>query len=62
MSTATLTPVPEPTPRAIESRKQRPGAFGWVQLVHALPGAVRELNPAALWRNPVMFLVGSALP
>ncbi len=63
MSTATLTPVPEPTPRAIESRKQRPGAFGWVQLVHALPGAVRKLNPAALWRNPVMFLVwvGAAL-
>jgi len=29
----------------------------------ALPGALRKLNPAALWRNPVMFLVwaGAAL-
>jgi K+-transporting ATPase ATPase B chain len=31
--------------------------------VQALPGAVGKLNPAALWRNPVMFLVwvGAAL-
>ncbi|MCP2638437.1 potassium-transporting ATPase subunit KdpB [Microbacterium sp. HD4P20] len=31
--------------------------------MQALPGAVRKLNPAALWRNPVMFLVwvGAAL-
>lgn len=33
------------------------------QLVAALPGALRKLNPAALWRNPVMLLVwvGAAL-
>lgn len=31
--------------------------------MQALPGAVRKLTPAALWRNPVMFLVwvGAAL-
>jgi len=38
-------------------------AFGWSQLVAALPGALRKLNPAELWRSPVMFLVwvGAAL-
>lgn len=35
----------------------------WSQLAQALPGAARKLNPAAQWRNPVMFLVwvGAAL-
>ena len=32
-------------------------SFGWSQLVQALPGALRKLNPAALVRNPVMLLV-----
>ncbi|PRB63527.1 potassium-transporting ATPase subunit KdpB [Microbacterium sp. MYb45] len=32
-------------------------SFGWSQLVEALPGALRKLNPAALVRNPVMLLV-----
>ncbi|WP_294981812.1 potassium-transporting ATPase subunit KdpB [uncultured Microbacterium sp.] len=38
-------------------------AFGWSQLIEALPGALRKLNPAELWRSPVMFLVwvGAAL-
>ena len=38
-------------------------AFGWAQLITALPGALRKLNPAELWRSPVMFLVwvGAAL-
>lgn len=38
-------------------------AFSWAQLVRALPGAFRKLDPRALWRNPVMFLVwvGAAL-
>jgi K+-transporting ATPase ATPase B chain len=36
-------------------RKNR--AFGWSQLVQALPGALRKLNPADQWRNPVMMLV-----
>lgn len=53
MSTAT-----ETTPEAAPAR-----AFGWGTLVAALPGAFRKLNPAALVRNPVMFLVwvGAAL-
>lgn len=38
-------------------------AFSAAQLLAAAPGAFRKLNPAALWRNPVMFLVwvGAAL-
>ncbi|KJQ54247.1 potassium-transporting ATPase subunit KdpB [Microbacterium sp. SA39] len=32
-------------------------AFGWAQLVEALPGALKKLNPASLFRNPVMLLV-----
>ena len=57
MSTATHTPTPAPS----EAAPAR--AFGWGTLVAALPGAFRKLNPAALVRNPVMFLVwvGAAL-
>jgi K+-transporting ATPase ATPase B chain len=38
-------------------------AFSASQIVGALPGALRKLNPSAQWRNPVMFLVwvGAAL-
>ncbi|KAA9106366.1 potassium-transporting ATPase subunit KdpB [Microbacterium rhizomatis] len=38
-------------------------AFTAAQVLQALPGALRKLNPAELWRNPVMFLVwvGAAL-
>ena len=63
MSTATLTPAPDRAPHASEHHKPRLAAFSWAQLVQALPGALRKLNPAALWRNPVMFLVwvGAAL-
>lgn len=32
-------------------------SFGWAQLMQALPGALRKLNPASLVRNPVMLLV-----
>ena len=61
MSTSTITPVSgtvTPTPKPPASR-----AFNASQLVQALPGALRRLNPAALWRNPVMLLVwvGAAL-
>jgi K+-transporting ATPase ATPase B chain len=46
------------TTRAASAR-----AFSAALLWAALPGALRKLNPAALWRNPVMFLVwiGAAL-
>ncbi|WP_203580936.1 potassium-transporting ATPase subunit KdpB [Microbacterium hibisci] len=43
--------------------KPSSGAFSAAQLWAAVPGALRRLSPAALWRNPVMFLVwvGAAL-
>ncbi|WP_235511418.1 potassium-transporting ATPase subunit KdpB [Agromyces sp. Root81] len=46
------------------SPSKRPaGAFGPAQIVQALPGAFRKLDPRQMWRNPVMFLVevGAAL-
>ncbi|HWI30680.1 MAG TPA: potassium-transporting ATPase subunit KdpB [Microbacterium sp.] len=54
---------PGPVPPRAEAAQAPTRAFGWSPLVHAVPGAVRKLNPAALWRNPVMFLVwvGAAL-
>lgn len=39
------------------SQPSKPRSFGWAQLVQALPGALRRLNPASLVRNPVMLLV-----
>ncbi len=42
---------------AAASAPTAPRSFGWSQLVQALPGAVRKLNPTALVRNPVMLLV-----
>src|SRR3954452_19745485 len=63
MSTATLSPAADQAREGGTPRPARSSAFGWAQLVRALPGALRKLNPAALWRNPVMFLVwmGAAL-
>lgn len=54
---------PTPTHTSQTSSPGGSRAFGWSQLVQALPGALRKLNPAALWRNPVMLLVwvGAAL-
>ncbi|KAA9089346.1 potassium-transporting ATPase subunit KdpB [Microbacterium radiodurans] len=45
---------------AIETRRS---AFSLGQVAAAVPGALRKLNPAAQWRNPVMFIVwvGAAL-
>ncbi|MGN7970701.1 potassium-transporting ATPase subunit KdpB [Microbacterium sp. 22296] len=70
MSTLTSSsPVPEPvegsTPEPVAgSDAPAPRrAFSAAQIVAALPGAAKKLNPAAQWRNPVMFLVwvGAAL-
>lgn len=63
MSTATLTPTPDRAPHSPAHDEPRSRAFTWAQVAQALPGALRKLNPAALWRNPVMFLVwiGAAL-
>jgi len=57
-------PSPEPHPGTGSGSPKRPQhAFGWSQLVGALPGALRRLNPAMLLRNPVILLVwaGAAL-
>ena len=35
----------------------RPGAFNGPQLLAAVPGALRKLDPRLMWRNPVMFIV-----
>jgi K+-transporting ATPase ATPase B chain len=64
MSTSTLTPgTPVSGSVAVKPPKPSSRAFSAAQLWAAVPGALRKLNPAALWRNPVMFLVwvGAAL-
>src|SRR6478736_5966146 len=63
MSTATLTPAPGRAPHTSSHDAPRSRPFSWAQVVQALPGALRKLNPAAMWRNPVMMLVwvGAAL-
>lgn len=68
MSTVSTASAPEPlaehTPRQMGSPSKRPaGAFGPAQIVQALPGAFRKLDPRQMWHNPVMFLVevGAAL-
>jgi len=51
-------------PRPMGSPSKRPrGAFGPAQLLQALPGAFRKLDPRRMWRSPVMFIVevGAAL-
>ena len=56
-------PTMERTPAASpETRRVSSGLLDPKQLIASLPGAVRKLNPATLWRNPVMFIVeiGSA--
>ncbi len=40
-----------------ESRRVGTGLLDPKQLVTSIPDAVRKLNPATLWRNPVMFIV-----
>jgi K+-transporting ATPase ATPase B chain len=39
------------------SAARRGGGLSWAQLVAAVPGAVRKLDPRRQWRNPVMFVV-----
>jgi K+-transporting ATPase ATPase B chain len=49
------------TPTAERGGDQAPtnrgGAFSAAQLVAALPGALRKLDPREMWHNPVMFIV-----
>ncbi|MEV8263446.1 potassium-transporting ATPase subunit KdpB [Microbacterium sp. NPDC077057] len=53
--TLLTTPPEQQDAPAVPARPPR--SFGGAQLVQALPGAVRKLNPATLVRNPVMLLV-----
>ena len=59
MSTLTHAPAPAEAPTPAAPHR----AFSAAQIVAALPGAAKKLNPASQWRNPVMFLVwvGAAL-
>ncbi|WP_043625656.1 potassium-transporting ATPase subunit KdpB [Nonomuraea candida] len=51
------TPVLEkPAPRKADGRVGG-GLLDPRQLAASFPGALRKLNPATLWRNPVMFVV-----
>ncbi|MCJ1708834.1 potassium-transporting ATPase subunit KdpB [Microbacterium sp. VKM Ac-2923] len=65
MSTLTHAPRPSaPEPVEGSDAPEAPRrAFSAAQVVAALPGAAKKLNPASQWRNPVMFLVwvGAAL-
>jgi K+-transporting ATPase ATPase B chain len=58
MSTVIETPTPE---RKSEGSGTEPGkktgAFTPRQLLVALPGALKKLDPRQMWRNPVMFIV-----
>jgi K+-transporting ATPase ATPase B chain len=56
MSVLTPTPVEDKTADATGS-PSRKSAFTVAQLVAALPGALRKLDPRQMWRNPVMFIV-----
>ncbi|WP_396644003.1 potassium-transporting ATPase subunit KdpB [Microbacterium sp.] len=58
---STLTHAPAPAEASTPAAPRR--AFSAAQIVAALPGAAKKLNPASQWRNPVMFLVwvGAAL-
>ncbi|WP_130176237.1 potassium-transporting ATPase subunit KdpB [Cryobacterium sp. SO1] len=48
-----VAPDQHPAPHASKPTK----AISAGQLVAALPGAVRKLDPRLMWRNPVMFIV-----
>lgn len=64
MSSQTISEMTGHTPRPMGSPSKRPmGGFGPSQLVRAVPGALRKLDPREMWHNPVMFIVeiGAAL-
>lgn len=57
MSTTTDTPTTDHEREGDQTPTNRGGAFGAAQLVAALPGALRKLDPREMWHNPVMFIV-----
>ncbi|MDJ0379100.1 potassium-transporting ATPase subunit KdpB [Cryobacterium sp. PH31-L1] len=52
LETVSVTPPHKPRPPA-----RATGAISAAQLLAALPGAFRKLDPRQMWRNPVMFIV-----
>ena len=62
MSTV-LSPAPAPATHHPARVEAAPSTLSVRQLVQALPGAVRGLDPRRLWDSPVMFVVevGAAL-
>ncbi|KGJ72250.1 potassium transporter KtrB [Cryobacterium roopkundense] len=63
MTTLTETSASAKPPEHGHHRPAPKGAISIAQLVAALPGAFRKLDPRQMWRNPVMFIVeiGAAL-
>jgi K+-transporting ATPase ATPase B chain len=57
MSITTDTPTTDHEREGDQTPTNRGGAFGVAQLVAALPGALRKLDPREMWHNPVMFIV-----
>ena len=57
MSTVIETPAPERKHGNTGEQVTKSSAFTPRQLVAALPGALRKLDPRQMWRNPVMFIV-----
>ncbi len=55
--TATAVGLPAATPQAVGTRRVSGGLLDPKQLWKSTPDALRKLNPATLWRNPVMFIV-----
>src|ERR1700751_1919983 len=55
--TATAVGLPAAPPQAVGTRRFSGGLLDPKQLWKSTPDALRKLNPATLWRNPVMFIV-----
>ncbi|WEO76012.1 potassium-transporting ATPase subunit KdpB [Cryobacterium sp. SO2] len=56
MSTTTTPTMAPETPGAPTAPRSQ-SAFSAEQLIAAIPGAFRKLDPRQMWRNPVMFIV-----
>ncbi|KQO00813.1 potassium transporter KtrB [Arthrobacter sp. Leaf234] len=57
MSTTTKTPAVSDSATRPPTSPQKASAFSAGQLVQALPGAFRKLDPREMFRTPVMFIV-----
>ncbi|HUR01417.1 MAG TPA: potassium-transporting ATPase subunit KdpB [Nonomuraea sp.] len=49
--------APGRTPKAQRNGRVGGGLLDPGQMIRSLPDALKKLNPATLWRNPVMFIV-----